>query len=253
MSYTVKKLSKFSKVSVRTLHYYDEINLLKPAYVGENQYRYYEEEQLLILQQILFFRALGFELNDIKKVLNQPAFDKMKALENHKIHLQSKIDHFLELMHTVDETIAHLKGKIKLENRAFYYGFDFEKQPEYEQYLVNYYGMKAEKKLLECQRRTAKWGSKEWEFVKEEGDRIYHAIVALMKQGRLPQDHDVQILIDAHYNLVNRFYNLTDEIYLELAELYQNHPEFSKFFEAYDKDLLVYFVKSMQLYIAQKP
>lgn len=65
MAYTVNKLAKCSGVSARTLRFYDEIGLLKPAYVGDNDYRYYEEEQLLMLQQILFYRELGFPLNDI--------------------------------------------------------------------------------------------------------------------------------------------------------------------------------------------
>jgi DNA-binding transcriptional MerR regulator len=59
MQYTVNKLAKLSGVSPRTLRFYDEIDLLKPSFYGDNQYRYYEEEQLLMLQQILFFRELG--------------------------------------------------------------------------------------------------------------------------------------------------------------------------------------------------
>jgi DNA-binding transcriptional MerR regulator len=66
MAYTVNKLAKLSGVSVRTLHFYDEVGLLKPAYYGDNHYRYYEEEQLLILQQILFYRELGLSLNEIQ-------------------------------------------------------------------------------------------------------------------------------------------------------------------------------------------
>lgn len=84
MAYTVKKLAKISGVSVRTLHWYDEVGLLKPAYHGSNGYRYYEEEQLLILQQILFFRELGFELKQIRKVLGRTDFDKMVALSSHR-------------------------------------------------------------------------------------------------------------------------------------------------------------------------
>jgi DNA-binding transcriptional MerR regulator len=65
MKYTVKQLANLSGVSVRTLHFYDEIGLLKPAFVGENNYRYYQEEQLLMLQQILFYREIGMPLNEI--------------------------------------------------------------------------------------------------------------------------------------------------------------------------------------------
>ena len=71
MAYTVKKLAAMSGVSVRTLHFYDEVGLLKPAYVGANGYRFYEEAQLLTLQQILFYRELGFELKQIKRILGR--------------------------------------------------------------------------------------------------------------------------------------------------------------------------------------
>jgi MerR family transcriptional regulator, thiopeptide resistance regulator len=71
MAYTVKQVATMSNVSVRTLHFYDETGLLKPAYHKENRYRYYEEPQLLALQQILFYRELGFELKQIKQILNR--------------------------------------------------------------------------------------------------------------------------------------------------------------------------------------
>ncbi len=70
MAYTINQLARLSGVSTRTLRFYDEIALLKPAYYGGNQYRYYKEEQLLMLQQILFFRELGFPLNDIQQIMS---------------------------------------------------------------------------------------------------------------------------------------------------------------------------------------
>ena len=91
MAYTVKELAKISGVSVRTLHWYDEIGLLKPAYHGANSYRYYEEVQLLLLQQILFFREPGFNLNDIQKLLSQNDFDNIKALYAHRKVLEKDI------------------------------------------------------------------------------------------------------------------------------------------------------------------
>src|SRR5437899_9718909 len=84
MAYTVKQLAAISGVSVRTLHFYDETGLLKPAYHGANGYRYYEEEQLLMLQQILFFRELGFELKRIGKIIGSNNFDKIVALRSHR-------------------------------------------------------------------------------------------------------------------------------------------------------------------------
>src|SRR5258708_39974721 len=76
MAYTVKQVAAMSGVSVRTLHFYDEMALLKPAYIKANGYRIYEEPQLLMLQQILFYRELGFELKRIKEILSQRKFEK---------------------------------------------------------------------------------------------------------------------------------------------------------------------------------
>ena len=84
MAYTVRRVSGLSGVSIRTLHFYDEIGLLKPAYVSATGYRYYEEPQLLKLQQILFFRELGMELREIKSILERADFEKAAALESHR-------------------------------------------------------------------------------------------------------------------------------------------------------------------------
>src|SRR5436189_2598359 len=90
MAYTVKQVAAMSGVSVRTLHFYDETGLLKPAYVGANGYRFYEEAQLLMLQQILFYRELEFELKQIKRILGRGDFEKVAALQSHRKVLQKK-------------------------------------------------------------------------------------------------------------------------------------------------------------------
>src|SRR3990170_4535706 len=135
MAYTVTKLAQISGVSVRTLHWYDEVGLLKPAYYGANGYRYYEEEQLLILQQILFFRELGFELKQIKRVLGRSDFDKMVALSSHRKVLQKNLERTKKLIKTIDKTIEHLKGTKKMKEQEMYYGFSKEKQAEYEKQI----------------------------------------------------------------------------------------------------------------------
>lgn len=128
MSYTVNKLSKLSGISVRTLHYYDEIGLLKPAYCGENNYRYYEEEQLLLLQQILFYRELGFQLNDINRIIHSDQFDKINALESHKKILNKDLNRTKNLIKTIDKTLFYLRGEATMNKEELYYGFDSEKQ-----------------------------------------------------------------------------------------------------------------------------
>src|SRR3954469_21493386 len=91
MAYTVKQVATISGVSVRTLHFYDEAGLLKPAYHGANGYRFYEEPQLLTLQQILFYRELGFELKQIQRILGRADFEKVAALQSHRKILEKNL------------------------------------------------------------------------------------------------------------------------------------------------------------------
>src|SRR5438477_11653538 len=89
MAYTVKQVAAMSGVSVRTLHFYDETGLLKPAYLGTNGYRFYDEPQLLMLQQILFYRELGLELKQIKDIVGRADFEKVAALQSHRTVLEA--------------------------------------------------------------------------------------------------------------------------------------------------------------------
>jgi DNA-binding transcriptional MerR regulator/quercetin dioxygenase-like cupin family protein len=123
MAYTVKQVAALSGVSVRTLHFYDETGLLKPAYVGTNGYRFYEEPQLLTLQQILFYRELGLELKQIKQVLGRAEFERVAALQSHRQVLEEKLTRTRSLLGTIDKTIAHLKGRKKMTTDEMFVGF----------------------------------------------------------------------------------------------------------------------------------
>ena len=123
MSYTVKQLATLSGVSPRTLRFYDEIGLLKPGSYGENNYRYYGEEQLLLLQQILFFRELGFPLKEIQGFMNDPSFDKLDTLATHKISLQENLEKTKALIKTINKTVAHLKGEEIMNTTNLYDSF----------------------------------------------------------------------------------------------------------------------------------
>src|SRR5881394_1945132 len=116
MAYTVKQLALMSGVTVRTLHFFDEMALLKPAYHRANGYRFYEEPQLLMLQQILFYRELGFELKRIKQVLGRAKFEKVAALNSHRKVLEKDLVRMRTLIETIDKTIHHLKGTKKMKS-----------------------------------------------------------------------------------------------------------------------------------------
>lgn len=123
MSYTVKQIAEMSGVTVRTLHFYDETGLLKPAYQGANSYRIYEEPQLLKLQQILFYRELGFELKQIKQILSRDDFDFLAALKTHRELMQNKLARMRTLVETVDKTIEHLQGTEPMTSEEMFAGF----------------------------------------------------------------------------------------------------------------------------------
>src|SRR5580765_2103187 len=112
-----------SGVTVRTLHFYDEIALLKPAYTRENGYRIYEETQLLMLQQILFYRELGFELKRIHEILSQRKFEKTAALKSHRRVLEKDVARTQTLIGTIDKTLRHLEGTKKMRSEELFIGF----------------------------------------------------------------------------------------------------------------------------------
>lgn len=124
MAHTVKQLTTLSGISIRTLRFYDQIGLLKPAYYGNNRYRYYEEEQILLLQQILFYRELGFSLDEIKKIINSDKFNKIDALNFHKEKLIESLNKTKKLIQTIDQTILYLKGEVAMNAEELFFGFD---------------------------------------------------------------------------------------------------------------------------------
>lgn len=112
-----------SGVSVRTLHFYDETGLLKPASYGANGYRFYDEPQLLTLQQILFYRELGFELRQIKEILGRADFEKVAALQSHRKVLEENLARTRTLIETIDKTIEHLQGTKTMKTEELFAGF----------------------------------------------------------------------------------------------------------------------------------
>lgn len=123
MEYTVKKLAAMAKVSPRTLRYYDEIGLLKPARINSSGYRIYGEREVDRLQQILFYRALGIELAEIIQILDAPGFDSLAALKSHREQLLLKKKQIDDLINTVTRTIESKEGKKTMEDREKFKGF----------------------------------------------------------------------------------------------------------------------------------
>lgn len=246
MLFTVNKLAKLSGVSSRTLRFYDKIGILEPAYYGENHYRYYEEEQLLMLQQILFFRELGFSLSDIKRIINYDDFDKIKALKSHKNILKQDLERTNSLIKTIDKTIAHLRGKKEMKAEEIYYGFDSEIQKKHEKYLIDK-GILTQEFIDECNRKIKNWSDKEKNDFLHEGEKIMEAIIIAIEKPLTPTSEEVQTLMRKHYHWIERSWTPTKKSYIDLAQLYQTN-EFRDFFDRRHPKLLDFMVASMKVF-----
>lgn len=251
MHYTVKKVAKLSGTSVRTLHYYDEIGLLKPAYVSQTGYRYYQEKELLILQQILFFKELGLELKQIQKLLESKDFDKVKALRSHKEVLQQRIYDMNTLLETIDKTIDHIERKTIMKEQELFWGFNKEKQHEYEKYLLETKGNCTEKLIHESYKNIKNWTKKDWDIIKSEYDIIYKELVICLEKNLNVESTEVQILIARYFQIIKKFYLPTKEVFSGLGQLYIDHPDFKKLYDAYHPQLAHYLAAAMKVY-AQK-
>jgi DNA-binding transcriptional MerR regulator len=247
MAYTVNKLAQLSGVSVRTLHFYDEIGLLKPAYYGDNNYRYYEEEQLLMLQQILFFREIGFPLNEIQRILSSNDFDKIEALTSHKTILENKLDRAQTLIKTIDKTISHLRGKVKMNDIEMYDGFDANKQQGYEKYLIDS-GTLTQEEIDASWGNAKNWKKENWEQFQQEGDEINKALVVAIHSNIKFSSAEVQSLIRKHHAWVKHFWTPTRKSYIGLGQMYLAHADFRDFYNAYHPKLAEYLVEAMKVF-----
>lgn len=247
MRYTVKQLSSLAGVTKRTLRYYDQIGLLQPSSHGANGYRYYGEEALLRLQQILFYRELDFSLEQIKATLEEPNFDLLEALSSHREALMERIEQTQRLIVTVDNTIRHIRGEIQMSKQDFYSGFDEEKQKEYTRRARERWGE-------EAMRRTKDWNAYTAEQKNEilaEGHEITMGVVANMdKDASSPE---VQYWIGRwHQSINDNFYACSLEIFEALGHGYVQDPEFKAFYENIHTGLAEFMEKAMTYYCQVK-
>lgn len=247
MAYTVTKLAKLSGVSVRTLHWYDEVGLLRPAYYGANGYRYYEEEQLLILQQILFFKELGFELKQIQKVLGRGDFDKIEALSSHRQVLMNNLERTRKLIKTIDKTIEHLKGTKKMKGQDMYEGFSKEKQAEYEKQILERFGEKGRAAIAESRQNVKNWSKANWEHSKDEFDDICKELAVLMEKHLKANSKEVQSAIRRHFLWLKSFWTPTKETYSGHGQFILE-SDLRKAYEVYHPRMPQFVAEAIQVY-----
>ena len=237
-------MADLAGISVRTLHYYDEIKLLDPESRSAGGYRQYDEEAVVKLQQILFFRELGFSLDDIKAIISRPDFDVLQALESHRDLLTKKAARTQELLATVGKTIERMKGKRNMDIKEFYEGFSDEKIEYYREEVRKRWGEKA---LQESESRVINMGKEKFAEIQAEGGRIFQSIADNMAKGA--ENRSVQEQIGKWRVWLENFHHYSDEAVLGLGRGYSQDPEFAKFFNNIHEGLAEFMTNAVEYYL----
>ena len=222
MRLSIGEMADLSGVSVRTLHYYDEIGLLRPEIVTGAGYRYYGAASAARMQQILFYRELEFSLKDIRVLLSDPRYDKREALRNQQHLLQLKRDRLNRLLGLLE---ANLKGEKTMEFRDF---DSSELDMARESYAAEAKARWGETEAWqESQRRMKKLTPQEREAQTEEMNGVFRRFAALA--GRDPASTEVQAVLDCWQAFITEhYYPCTDEILAGLGKLYTADERFQQ-------------------------
>jgi MerR family transcriptional regulator, thiopeptide resistance regulator len=239
MSYSAGHVARLSGVSVRTLHHYDEIGLLSPTGRTRAGYRQYDSDDLARLQQILCYRALGFDLRKIATILDDPRIDTLDHLRQQRELLRSKADHLEAMVRTVEKMMEARKMGINLNPDEMFEVFgDFdptEHQAEAEQRWGKTDAFK------ESQQRTARYKKDDWKRLKAEGEEVAVKLADAFKKG-LPATSPaaMDLAEQARLHIDRWFYPCPHEMHRGLGEMYLADPRFAKHYEDRAPGLAVY-------------
>jgi DNA-binding transcriptional MerR regulator len=234
-TYTVAAVARLAGISVRALHHYDEIGLLKPAFTGANGYRYYGEDELLRLQQILIHRELDIPLAEIGTLLDRPSGDRLRVLIEQRQRLEGRARHYAGLVATIDRTIARLKGEASMDDAELYKGVvSPEKQVEYEQWLEERYGPAVRERIEHGRAVREKLSPMETEAMMTELRAVEAGLVDAMQRGIAVDSTELAPLMERHRRWVGRSWDgpVTGKAYAGLADLYLAHPDFVARYES---------------------
>ena len=253
MEYTVHKLGQLAGVSTRTLRYYDEIGILKPARINSSGYRIYGQSEVDRLQQILFYRELGIALESIRDIMASPSFDSVIALRGHREKLLAKREQIDLLLANVDKTIALAEGRIKMSDKEKFQGFkqkmieDNEKKygkeirEKYGDDMVNESNNKI-KGMTEEQYR-------EWQKLCED---VTHTLKVAYATGN-PAGELAQKAADLHRQWLNYSWgSYTKEAHAGLAQMYVDDERFTAYYDKEQPGTAVFLRDAILIYTGMK-
>ncbi len=232
MEYTVHRLGKLAGVSTRTLRYYDEIGLLKPGRINSSGYRIYGREEVDRLQQILFYRELGVNLERIRSMMAEPGFDSAQGLRAHYAQLLDKRAQLDQLIHNVEKTIAATEGRMTMSDQEKFEGFKQkmidDNEQQYGREIREKYGDEA------VERSNAKvkgMTQEQHEEVTRLAAEVRDALAEAMQTGD-PAGELGQRAADLHKQWLSYYWNAySKEAHAGLAQMYIDDERFKAYYD----------------------
>lgn len=234
---TVGEVAELARVSVRTLHHYDELGLLSPSERSEAGYRLYSYDDLARLREILIWRALGFSLAEIASVLDDPGHDRLAALERQRELVVCEIERLGGLAAAVDAAIAARRNGTRLKETSMFEGFD---PTAYEDEARERWGHTDA--YRESARRAQAYGEAEWSEIRAESEAIVQELIELMRAGEPADGPAARGLAERHREHISRwFYPCSPQMHRGLAEMYIADERFTSTYERQAEGLAAYF------------
>ena len=253
MEYTVEKLSRLAGVSARTIRYYDQIGLLKPAYTNAAGYRLYGQAEIDRLQQILFYRELGVSLGRIKEIINSAAFNRKHALREHKEKLLAKRAQLDLLIANVDKTIVAMEGGISISDQEKFSGFKekmiAENEAKYGAEIREKYGAET---VDESNRKFLNMTKEEYnEFTKLEAE-----ILSTLKKAFATGDPAGELgqkVADLHRQWLSFTWDqYSNKAHAGLARMYVDDPRFTAYYDREGPGLAEFLRDAILVYTGEK-
>ncbi|WP_053365247.1 MerR family transcriptional regulator [Bacillus sp. FJAT-27245] len=254
MEYTVQKLAMMAGVSSRTLRYYDEIGLLKPARINSSGYRIYGEAEVNKLQQILFYRELDVSLEAINEILQSPGFDSVAALKEHREKLLERRRQLDLLLANVDKTIKMTEGGTKMNDKEKFEGFKQkmieENEQKYGTEIREKYGAEAVEQSYAKVRGMTEEQHREAERLAEQ---IMLHISKAIATGRDPSGELAQQAAELHKKWLMHYWgSYSPEAHANLAQMYVDDERFRNYYDKGQPGTAEFLRDAIHIYTGQK-
>lgn len=253
MEYTIQKLSLLAGVSTRTLRYYDEIDILKPARINSSGYRIYGRDEVDRLQQILFYKELGLPLDQIKEIITSPSFNAADALQEHREKLLNKRKQLDRLIANVDQTIAANEGRITMTDKEKFEGFKKqmveENEQKYGKEIREKYGDNAVNKSNE---KVLNMSQEEHDEVTKLAEEIHTTLAEAFKTGD-PSGDLAQKAADLHKQWLTFYWNeYSKEAHAGLAQMYVDDERFTAYYDKEQQGTAEFLRDAIHIYTGMK-